>query len=593
MTLQESISNFLSALLTRDSMVYRSERLDEVKSNICDGALISIAILSIPALIASLPRAYEVGVKPIMFVHVFFAITFLVICLARKRLSYSFRSIILISTSYIIAVAGMLQFGLLSATSIWFVVSPVLASILFNARSGIGMMLVSIISFTIIAILDVKGSFPFAFNTNPSVTPLLAWINYSIAYLLSAVVLLVAVSISTKNLIEALTSKDSITKELMQFIEKANTPIFGIDSKGFINEWNQSAEEITGYKKDEVLGAHWVEYIPIDSKGEAMKILKDALEGKQTANYEFLILTKNGQEVILLVNTSTRRNTLGEITGVLAVGQNITELVGYRNELELKVDERTIKLNEALEKQKELNELKSKFVSIASHEFRTPLSAINFAAGSMKKYWSKMEPIMVANKLTKIEDQVELMTLLLDDILIVGQAEAGKIKNKPLRLNLGNFIDEIIEEVYHSSKKAQKIVLIDTKKLKNMDVFIDEKLGRNIFINLISNAVKFSPDAHQVNVELSSEKDHIIISVTDFGIGIPKSEEEKIFMPFTRGENVDLIPGTGLGLSIVKEAVDLMRGEIFVNSTVGKGTTFVVKIPQKINTILTKEEALN
>ena len=191
-----------------------------------------------------------------------------------------------------------------------------------------------------------------------------------------------------------------------------------------------------------------------------------------------------------------------------------------------------------------------------------------------------MEPIMIEKKLDKIENQVLHMTNLLDDVLLVGQAEAGEIKNNPLTLNLGSFIDEIIEEVYHSSQKSKKIVLIDNEELKNTDLFIDEKLGRNIFINIISNAVKFSPDAHQVTVELSSEKDHTIISVTDFGIGIPESELNSIFMPFMRGKNVDLIQGTGLGLSIVKDAVSLIGGKIVINSKVGEGTTFIVKIPK-------------
>ncbi|MFT6699927.1 MAG: signal transduction histidine kinase, partial [Porticoccaceae bacterium] len=261
------------------------------------------------------------------------------------------------------------------------------------------------------------------------------------------------------------------------------------------------------------------------------------------------------------------------------------EQIISKKEKEKQIDELAFantKINfqkQALKKEKELSELKTRFISTTSHEFRTPLSVINFSAGSIKKYGSKMEPVMIVEKLTKIENQVLHMTKLLDDVLIVGQAEAGETRNDPLTLNLGKFIGEIIEEVYHSSKKAQKIVLIDCEELKSTDIFIDEKLGRNIFINLISNAVKFSPNAHQVNVELSSENDHTIISVTDFGIGIPKSEVKKIFMPFIRGENVDLIQGTGLGLSIVKEAVDLMGGKIIVNSVVGKGTSFIVKIP--------------
>lgn len=122
-------------------------------------------------------------------------------------------------------------------------------------------------------------------------------------------------------------------------------------------------------------------------------------------------------------------------------------------------------------------------------------------------------------------------------------------------------------------------MLIDHQELKNTGIFIDEKLGRNIFINLISNALKFSPEAKKVVVELSSENKYTVIKNQDFGIGIPKIELKNIFIPFTRGNNVDLIQGTGLGLSIAKEAVKLIGGEIMVNSIVNKGTTFIVKIP--------------
>ena len=377
------------------------------------------------------------------------------------------------------------------------------------------------------------------------------------------------------------TQTESIAKELRQFIETANAPIFGIDSQGLVNEWNQTSEAITGFSKDEVLGKDLVQtYITEDYQEAVKKVLDNALQGTETANFEFPLFTKDKDRVMVLLNSSTRRDSNGEVTGVLGVGQDITELVGYRKELEFKVNQRTLKLNEALKKEKELSELKSKFVSTASHEFRTPLSAINFAAGSIKKYWAKMEPIMIKQKLHKIEDQVKHMTKLLDDILIVGQAEAGKMMYNPTHINLGEFIDEIIEEVDNSDNKLHKILLIDTKKLKNSTIFIDEKLGRNIFINIVSNAVKFSPDSDKIIIEFSSEKDFTVISVTDFGIGIPKSELTKIFKPFTRGENVDLIQGTGLGLSIVKEAVILLGGKIIVNSTIGNGTTFIVKIPK-------------
>jgi signal transduction histidine kinase len=205
-------------------------------------------------------------------------------------------------------------------------------------------------------------------------------------------------------------------------------------------------------------------------------------------------------------------------------------------------------------------------VAIASHEFRTPLSAINFAAGYIKRYGDKITPSVIKKKLNKIEDQVLHMTQLLDDMLIVGQAEEGKIRANLVSINLGNFIYDIIEEVASSSNESHEIELTDTENLKSGDIFIDEKLGRNIFVNLLSNALKFSQDAKKVVVELSSEEKYTVISITDFGIGIPKSEFKSIFIPFNRGKNVDFIQGTGLGLSIAKDAVDLMGGKIIVNN---------------------------
>jgi PAS domain S-box-containing protein len=562
-------------------MIYQNEKIDQVKTYISDGVLISIALLAIPSLIASLLRAYEIGIKPVMFVQIFFAIVLWVTCILRKRVPYWFRAGILIFIAYILAVLGMLQFGLLSPMSIWFVVTPAIAAILFNTRIGLNLMLVAIFSFLVIATLSIKGFITLGFNAEEYAASLLTWINYSVAYLLAGGVLLIAVSISTSNIIEALTAADSIAKELGQLLETANTPIFSLDDKGLINEWNQASEKISGFKKEEVLGNVFLQKYTTEDYHESLKQLIDgALLGKETKNREFPFFSKDKQHIIVLLNLSTLRNAEGEITGVLGVGQDITELIGYRNELELKVNERTIKLNEAFEKQKELNELKTKFVSTASHEFRTPLSAINFAAGSIKKYWAKMEPSIIEKKLTKIEDQVENMTQLLDDILIVGQSEAGKMKNNPLHINLGDFIHDIIEELDDSFKKSHEIVLIDTEKLIVSTIFIDEKLGRNIFMNLLSNAVKFSPDTKKVTVEFSSEKKHIVISITDFGIGIPKSEFKNIFIPFNRGKNVDLIQGTGLGLSIVKAAVDVLGGKITVKSTVNNGTTFIVKIPK-------------
>jgi signal transduction histidine kinase len=172
------------------------------------------------------------------------------------------------------------------------------------------------------------------------------------------------------------------------------------------------------------------------------------------------------------------------------------------------------------------------------------------------------------------------MTRLLDDVLMVGQAGAGELKNNPTDVYLGDFINEIIEEVSISREQSHQIDVLDPEDLKKNTVFIDKKLGRNIFINLISNAVKYSANSKKIVIQFSSNKKYIIISVTDFGIGISNTELKTIFNPFSRGKNVDLIQGTGLGLSIVKEAITAMQGKILVNSSIGKGTTFITKLPK-------------
>lgn len=573
-------ASFLSALFRNDSIIKDSEKMEQLRSNICNFVLSSAALVTLPYIIVSLPIRIQISIKPFVLLQVFFVITLLVVYILRKHLHYRFRSNLLVFILFIVALAGMLQFGILAPASILFILIPSLSVLLFNTRKAIGMLLLIVLSFLVIATLDFKGYLMVGYNTDQYIRRSFLLIGYSIVYLISGVILFVTASISINSLIKSFSDRDYIAKELRQFIEAVNSPIFGIDTKGLINQWNQATEQILGYKKDEVLGSDWIKFIPKSSGETTIKAVNDALKGKQSNNFEFITHAKNGQEVILLVNISTRRDTAGEITGVLGIGKDITELVGYRNALELKVNERTIKLNEALEKQKELNELKSRFVSTTSHEFRTPLAAINFAAGAIKKYWTKMEPEMIDRKLGKIEKQVARMAQLLDDILIISEADAGKMRNNPLPINLGDFISEIIEEISISFKKSHDIVLIDSEKLAVGTLFIDEKLGRNIFINLLSNAVKFSPDAKKVIIELLSEEKYTVISITDFGIGIPKSELKNIFTPFTRGKNVDLIQGTGLGLSIVKQAIAVIDGKIIVKSTVGESTSFIVKIPK-------------
>ena len=370
----------------------------------------------------------------------------------------------------------------------------------------------------------------------------------------------------------------SVARELTTLIDTANAPIFGIDWNGRINEWNQVTAKITGYSKAEVLGKKLIDEFILDGyKVSVTDLLKSALRGKEVTNYELPIFTRTGKVVTMLFNAAPRRNLDAEIIGVIGVGQNITELIEYRERLEMKVAERTKELNEALLKEKELVALKSKFVSMASHEFRTPLSTITFATNYIKRYKTRLSFEEMEKKLDKIEEQVGHMTYLLDDVLLIGKSESGKIKLNKTDIDIQDFCKKIIEEVTHSTKGTHKI--LPSIAAEKREISIDEKLLRNILINLLTNAIKFSPDANKVLLDVIYAHDMLTIQVKDWGMGIDKEDHEKIFEPFHRTNSAGPIQGTGLGLSIVKKAVELQHGTVEVTSELDKGTTFKIQIP--------------
>jgi signal transduction histidine kinase len=271
---------------------------------------------------------------------------------------------------------------------------------------------------------------------------------------------------------------------------------------------------------------------------------------------------------------SVVRNNEGKVVTVMSMVQDIT-----RQRLEKLVEERTRELNEALKKEKELAELKSKFVSIASHEFRTPLSSISFAAESVRNYFHQLTAEEIKRKLIKIEELASHMTNLLEDILTVGKAEAGKIKVMRVSIDLREFIDSLIDEVKAPLKVSQQITL--SFGCKQNKVNVDDKLLRNVIINLLTNALKFSPPDKPVVVTVTEDANNIFIEVKDYGIGIDPKDLSSIFEAFHRGSNVSTVQGTGLGLSILRKSIDMMGGTVTVDSTLNVGSTFKVSIPIK------------
>ncbi len=236
-----------------------------------------------------------------------------------------------------------------------------------------------------------------------------------------------------------------------------------------------------------------------------------------------------------------------------------------------------MELRLALEKEKELNELKSRFISMTSHEFRTPLTTILGSAELLEHYSHKWPEEKKLVHFKRIHSNVQHLVQLLNDVLLIGQAEAGKLEFNPKPLDVVQLCCSLVEELQLSAGSEHTIAF--SYQFPELESCLDEKLLRHILSNLLSNAIKYSPTGSTVNFKLVGQNGQVIFQIQDEGIGIPEEDQQHLFETFHRAKNVVNIPGTGLGLAIVKRSVDLHGGKISVKSEVGVGTTFTVTIP--------------
>ncbi|MGB5967941.1 MAG: ATP-binding protein [Spirulinaceae cyanobacterium] len=235
------------------------------------------------------------------------------------------------------------------------------------------------------------------------------------------------------------------------------------------------------------------------------------------------------------------------------------------------------KVKEALAKSEEVNELKSKVISTVSHEFRTPLTIIRSCTELLELYeGDHLEPKKRKN-FQRIQASISQMITLLNDMLLVGQAEAGKLEFNPVPLDLVAFCRETLEQLKVRITNNQTIHF--TSPQEQIRAVVDENLLGQILTNLLSNALKYSPEGETIDLRLSVQKEQAIFTIKDRGIGIPQKELNNLFDSFYRGSNVGNIQGTGLGLAIVQNALELQGGEIKVESELDKGTVFRVLLP--------------
>ncbi|MEP6948880.1 MAG: PAS domain-containing sensor histidine kinase [Ginsengibacter sp.] len=266
------------------------------------------------------------------------------------------------------------------------------------------------------------------------------------------------------------------------------------------------------------------------------------------------------------------------------------EIRDLNSELERKVEERTLilqealqkleqsqhELSEALDKERELNEIKSRFVSMASHEFRTPLSTVLSSASLLSKYITTEDQDKRERHINRIKDSVKHLNDILEDFLSLGKLDEGKVTTSFSPLNLTDLLRDVLEEMKPQTKPGQKIEYICEG---NCDIHSDKNLLRNILIILISNAIKFSDEEKTIWIDGKVADNTVTISIKDEGIGISEDDQQYLYSSFFRGKNAVNIQGTGLGLHIVKRYLGLLNGTINLQTGLESGTTFIVIIP--------------
>jgi PAS domain S-box-containing protein len=268
----------------------------------------------------------------------------------------------------------------------------------------------------------------------------------------------------------------------------------------------------------------------------------------------------------------------------LAIRSDITqrklaeeEIISMNEGLEKKIRERTLELTEALEREKELNEMKSRFVTMASHEFRTPLSAILSSVSLIGHYSAPEHGEKKQKHIERIKSSVRNLTDILDSFLSLEKLEQGKVEAHSASFDLYDFVEDAIGEIEDMLKKKNQRVNFTYDG--EHEVVQDKKILRNILLNLLSNAAKYSAEEKEISVNAKVCAEKITIAIADHGIGIPKEAQKDLFGKFFRANNALNIQGTGLGLNIVKRYVELLNGTISFTSVENEGTTFIIEFP--------------
>lgn len=383
----------------------------------------------------------------------------------------------------------------------------------------------------------------------------------------------------------------------------ASMGIIVVNGKGDIVMSNHFANKLFGYQEEEIINEKLEKLIPQRYHHAHVKNRDGFIEKPQARSMglgmTLCALRKDGTEFPVEISlghfeTSESKYVIAFISDITKRIASEIEIKNLNASLEEKVVTRTKELQitlqelqaskdnltKSLEKEKEVNDLKSRFVSMASHEFRTPLSTILSSISLLAKYETTEDQPKRDKHIDRIKSSVKTLTDILNEFLSLGKIEEGKVEVNFESFDLNEFIQGVINEMNVLLKNGQELVH------ENKEVTIcntDASLLKHVLINLVSNAIKFSPENKIIRIETITQNDFVQIKVIDQGMGIPEKDQVHLFERFFRATNVTNIQGTGLGLHIVGRYIELLKGKITYQSHLETGSIFCIELPNQIN----------
>lgn len=360
---------------------------------------------------------------------------------------------------------------------------------------------------------------------------------------------------------------------LATLLNSMNDAVIATDDQGLITFMNPAAESLTGWQEREVMDKDVAEVLRLVDEVTDLPIEHPVAQVLKTQEVAFVseftaLVNRKGDRVPIGDSASPLKRQQDGIGGVVVV---FWDMSAYR---------RSELLQKALEKEQELNQLKSQFVATVSHEFRTPLAVIRTAAELIDLYGATLFDDRMKTYIQRIKSSVRQMNQLMEDVLMTGQIESDRLRFVPAVIDLEQLCQNLVDECSPNLTDSHEMVF--THPDNSLETCMDENLLRLILTNLLNNAIKYSPKGGRIHFSYTyaADKCNVIFEVQDQGIGIPKAEQANLFESFFRASNTKSIQGTGLGLAIVKQCVLLHQGYIALTSEVNVGTTVTINLPR-------------